>query len=211
MRITSNTTEIDFAKANGLVPAIVQHARSGEVLMQGYMNQDALTTTLTEGRVTFFSRSKQRLWQKGESSGNTLSVESVHTDCDRDSILILALPAGPTCHLGSSSCFSADDLSHLPELERLQQRIQARASSQESGSYTAKLLARGSKRCAQKVGEEGVEVALAAATENDPELLNESADLLYHLLVTLESRGQSLNQVLQVLAERRTAASPAAE
>lgn len=196
----TNLNDIDFDKADGLLPAMVQHAYSGEILMQGYMNRAALEQTLSTKQVTFFSRSKQRLWCKGESSGNTLALLSVHTDCDRDSLLALALPHGPTCHLGTRSCFSDDQA--VPMLQKLNDIIESRKGAPVDSSYTASLFAQGIKRAAQKVGEEGVEVALAAVAGDDNELLNESADLLYHLLVVLAARDRSLNDVLAVLAQR---------
>ncbi|WP_417690047.1 bifunctional phosphoribosyl-AMP cyclohydrolase/phosphoribosyl-ATP diphosphatase HisIE [Pseudidiomarina sp.] len=198
-----NLGQLDFAKQNDLLPAIVQHAHNGTVLMQGYMNPAALEQTLMSELVTFYSRSKERLWCKGESSGNTLQLVSVHTDCDADSLLIRALPAGPTCHLGSESCFSSEQFSEQPTLAQLMRVVQQRVANADSKSYTEQLLAAGTKRAAQKVGEEGVEVALAAATHDREELLNESADLLYHLLVVLHSEGLDLNDVLAVLEQRR--------
>lgn len=198
----TNVAELDFTKSDGLLPAIVQHAFSGEVLMQGYMNHEAVEQTLTTKLVTFFSRSKQRLWCKGESSGNTLQLLSVHSDCDRDSLLLLALPNGPTCHLGTRSCFSDD--AAVPMLQKLNDIIESRKGAPVDSSYTASLFAQGIKRAAQKVGEEGVEVALAAVAGDDTELLNESADLLYHLLVVLAARERSLNDVLNVLYQRHS-------
>ncbi len=204
MRVTlENLSQLDFAKQNDLLPAIVQHAHNGTVLMQGYMNPAALEQTLMSELVTFYSRSKERLWCKGESSGNTLQLVSVHTDCDADSLLIRALPAGPTCHLGSESCFSSEQFTEQPTLAQLMRVVQQRVANADSKSYTEQLLAAGTKRAAQKVGEEGVEVALAAATHDREELLNESADLLYHLLVVLHSEGLDLNDVLAVLEQRR--------
>lgn len=201
MRITANQIDqLDFAKTDGMLPAIVQHAFSGEILMQGFMNQAALEQTLSSNKVTFFSRSKQRLWCKGESSGHTLELISAHTDCDRDSLLVLALPNGPTCHLGTRSCFT--DAQAVPMLQKLNDIIESRKGAPVDSSYTASLFAQGIKRAAQKVGEEGVEVALAAVAGDDAELLNESADLLYHLLVVLAARDRSLNDVLAVLAQR---------
>ena len=202
-----NLNQLDFAKTDGLIPAIVQHALTGVVLMQGYMNQAALEHTLTTQQVTFYSRSKQRLWTKGESSGHTLSLHSVHTDCDQDSLLILALPQGPTCHTGCDSCFSfADDPQAAALLSRLEQTIVARKLADPGSSYTAQLFAEGRKRIAQKVGEEGVEVALAAVAGDDHELLNESADLLFHLLTLLASHNLQLSDVLAVLAAREAKA-----
>ncbi|RUO46137.1 bifunctional phosphoribosyl-AMP cyclohydrolase/phosphoribosyl-ATP diphosphatase [Pseudidiomarina aquimaris] len=204
MRVTlENLSQLDFAKQNDLLPAIVQHAHNGTVLMQGYMNPAALEQTLMSELVTFYSRSKERLWCKGESSGNTLKLISVHSDCDADSLLIRALPAGPTCHLGSESCFSSEQFSEQPTLAQLMRVVQQRVANADSKSYTEQLLAAGTKRAAQKVGEEGVEVALAAATHDREELLNESADLLYHLLVVLHSEGLDLSDVLAVLEQRR--------
>ncbi|MDN7123409.1 bifunctional phosphoribosyl-AMP cyclohydrolase/phosphoribosyl-ATP diphosphatase HisIE [Pseudidiomarina terrestris] len=204
MRIDeSNQQQIDFDKQQGLVPAIVQHALTGTVLMQGYMNAEAVQATLDEQRVTFFSRSKQRLWCKGESSGHHLQLVSLHTDCDQDSLLALALPQGPTCHLGTESCFSATDFSEQPLLNQLMRIVQSRSANPEGSSYTERLLAEGSKRAAQKVGEEGVETALAAVADDREELLNESADLLYHLLVLLRSKDLELSDVLTILHQRR--------
>lgn len=204
MRINeSNQDQIDFSKQQDLVPAIVQHALTGAVLMQGYMNAEAMAATLAEQRVTFYSRSKQRLWCKGESSGHYLQLVSLHTDCDQDSLLALALPQGPTCHLGTESCFSAEDHSEQPLLNQLMRIIQNRAANAEGSSYTERLLAEGSKRVAQKVGEEGVETALAAVAGDRDELLNESADLLYHLLVLLRTKDLELSDVLAVLHQRR--------
>lgn len=207
MQLTEATTDtLDFGKMDGLLPAIVQHVLTGEILMQGFMNAAAIKATLQTEKVTFFSRSKDRLWTKGEASGNYLELVSAHTDCDKDSILIMALPAGPTCHLGSRSCFSDDKHLATPVLQGLADTIHSRRQQGDEGSsYTAQLLQAGIKRAAQKVGEEGVEVALAAAAGDDQELLNESADLLYHLLVVLESRDLSLAQVLKVLLQRRQA------
>ena len=198
---TDNLQRLDFAKGDGLLPALVQDVASGQIRMQGYMNAQALSQTLASGLVTFYSRSKGRLWVKGESSGNVLKVVSVHSDCDNDSLLILAQPVGPTCHLGTASCFAdaAPQLAFLAELEAIQgQRLQ----SGDAQSYTARLAARGINKVAQKVGEEGVEVALAAVAEGDEALLNESADLLYHLLLTLRLRGLSLADAVAVLKSR---------
>lgn len=201
MRINqTNIDSVNFTKGDNLLPAIVQHALSGEILMQGYMNADALQQTLTTQQVTFYSRSKQRLWTKGESSGNTLALVSVHTDCDQDSLLVLVKPTGPTCHLGTRSCFT--DAQSQPMLQRLMDIIESRRGAPVDSSYTASLFAEGVKRAAQKVGEEGVEVALAAAAGDDKELLNESADLLYHLIVTLAARDLTLNDVVEVLHQR---------
>lgn len=209
MKITAADIErIDWDKGDGLVPAIVQHARSGSVLMLGYMDRAALSATLARGRVVFFSRSKRRLWEKGETSGNFLQLEAVHADCDADTLLVGALPAGPVCHTGSASCFgdapltAAAPLAFLPQLEQL---IAQRIADAPEGSYTARLHAGGVRRVAQKVGEEGLEVALAGAGEPDAALVAESADLIYHLLVLLRSRGVALAAVIDELQRRHDA------
>ncbi|NRB71336.1 MAG: bifunctional phosphoribosyl-AMP cyclohydrolase/phosphoribosyl-ATP diphosphatase HisIE [Xanthomonadales bacterium] len=195
----------DWEKMDGLVPAVVQDALDGRVLMVGYMNEAALAHTQRSGQVTFWSRSQQKLWTKGETSGNTLALVSINLDCDRDCLMVLARPAGPTCHLGSDTCFDGDSkeprpqLAFLAELERL---ITRREEERPVGSYTTTLFEAGTKRIAQKVGEEGVETALAATAGDDDELLNESADLLYHLLVLLRSRSLDLEQVLRTLQAR---------
>ncbi|HCR66811.1 MAG TPA: bifunctional phosphoribosyl-AMP cyclohydrolase/phosphoribosyl-ATP diphosphatase [Oceanicaulis sp.] len=197
--------QIDWKKGGGLAPAIVQHADTGEVLMLGYMNAKALDETQTRGLVTFWSRSKERLWTKGESSGNTLSLVSVATDCDSDAILVRARPAGPTCHTGSHSCFGETPGPEIGFLGQLQHVIDTRAEDDPEDSYTAKLLSKGVLKCAQKVGEEGVETALAAAAEDDDALLGEAARLIFHLMVTLKARGLSLADVTALLAQRHAA------
>ena len=191
---------IDFEKGGGLVPAIVQDAHTARVLMLGYMDRAALAETLESGEVTFFSRSRGGRWRKGETSGNRLRVRGVSTDCDRDALLVSAEPLGPTCHLGTESCFGAGaGASVLAELETT---IVARAEAGAAESYTAQLLASGVKRIAQKVGEEGVECALAGAAGSEDELCNEAADMLYHLAVLLHARGRSFGNVFSVLASR---------
>lgn len=200
--------QLDWSKGDGLLPVVVQHARTGQVLMMAFMNEAALTATQSLGKVTFYSRSKQRLWTKGETSGNFLAVVDVAVDCDNDSILILAEPAGPTCHTGTNSCFGdttttvAQRLSFLGELEHV---IAQRIVDKPEGSYTARIWAQGPTRMAQKVGEEGVEVALAAVTQEDDRLIGESADLLYHLTLLLKSRDLSLAQVIAELEQRHNA------
>lgn len=207
---TADIDGLDFGKGGGLLPAIVQHADSGAVLMLGYMSPDALRATLERRRVVFFSRSKGRLWEKGETSGNVLELAEVRADCDRDALLVIARPRGPTCHLGTDSCFgdepatAAARLAFIAALERV---IERRVAERPEGSYTARLVAAGPKRIAQKVGEEGLEVALAGVTEPDDSLVGESADLLFHLLVLLRSRGLSLERVVGEL-EARHAGSP---
>ena len=195
---------INFEKGNGLVPAIVQDAKTKQVLMLGYMNEEALSVTNEKSLVTFWSRSKNRLWTKGETSGDTLALVSVETDCDRDALLVRARPAGPTCHLGTKSCFGETPGPETGFFGALQAIVEDRAQADPSQSYTAKLIARGVLKCAQKVGEEGVEVALAGTAESDEALLNESADLIYHLTVLLKARGLSLGEVAAVLADRHT-------
>jgi len=188
-----------FAKQDGLLPAIVQHAGSGQVLMLGYMNREALNKTLATGKVTFYSRSRQSLWTKGESSGHVLDLVSIESDCDHDTLLVQALPHGPTCHLGRSSCFPTAPENFLATLDAL---VKDRAVNALPDSYTGKLFASGVRRIAQKVGEEGVETALAAVAQDDEALLGEAADLLYHLLVLLRARGLGLADALAVLAQR---------
>ncbi|WP_419571524.1 bifunctional phosphoribosyl-AMP cyclohydrolase/phosphoribosyl-ATP diphosphatase HisIE [Rheinheimera sp.] len=205
MKLTlENLDQLDFAKGDGLLPVIVQHARSGKVLMQGYANREALEHSLQTGAVTFFSRSKNRLWTKGESSGHTLKLYNMTADCDRDSILALALPQGPTCHTGSETCWFDTDANSpsLSFIDDLEQVIHSRYGADPSTSYTASLFAKGVKRIAQKVGEEGVETALAATVGDKEELKNEAADLLYHLLVLLRSQDMALDDVVQVLKQR---------
>jgi phosphoribosyl-ATP pyrophosphohydrolase/phosphoribosyl-AMP cyclohydrolase len=200
---SDNSNTLAWEKMDNLLPAIVQDALSGKVLMQGYMNQDALATTLDSGKVTFFSRSKLRLWQKGETSGNTLDLVSVAADCDFDSLLVLANPNGPTCHTGVESCWfegNTPSFTFLADLERL---LAARKGADPKSSYTASLYNKGIKRIAQKVGEEGVETALAATVHDKEELKNEAADLLYHLTVLLQASDMSLDDALSVLRERQ--------
>lgn len=194
-------TQLDWKKTGNLMPAIVQHAVSGEVLMMGYMNQEALTVTEESGKVTFFSRTKQRLWTKGESSGNFLNVVSITPDCDNDTLLILVNPVGPTCHLGNNSCFhpAASDWGFLYQLEQL---LAGRKNSDPASSYTARLYASGTKRIAQKVGEEGVETALAATVNDREELTNEASDLVYHLMVLLQDQNLDLSAVINNLRQR---------
>jgi phosphoribosyl-ATP pyrophosphohydrolase/phosphoribosyl-AMP cyclohydrolase len=202
MQLTKDTlSQVDFAKSE-LIPAIVQDARSGVILMQGFMNQDALAATFDKQKVTFYSRSKERLWTKGETSENYLEVVSVHTDCDFDSLLVLANPLGPTCHLGTQSCFGDDAKPSLSFLAELEQVIVSRKDDDPSKSYTASLFAKDLSRSCQKVGEEGVEVALAAMKHDNDELTNESADLLYHLTVLLQRQGLSLADVVSCLQGR---------
>lgn len=194
--------DLDFDKNGGLLPAVVQDAATLQVLMLAYMDEAALSETLFSGEATFFSRSRGERWRKGETSGNRLKVVSVTSDCDGDTLLVTVEPVGPACHLGTTSCFGAEDAPGLGRLARLEATIASREGADPASSWTAKLLAAGPKRAAQKVGEEGVETALAGAAGDEKELCEESADLLYHLLVLLRSRGVKLDQVLEVLASR---------
>ena len=191
--------QLDFGKQDGLLPAVIQDARSGQVLMLGYMNREALERTLDSRKVTFFSRSKQRLWTKGESSGHVLELVRLEADCDADTLLVQALPRGPTCHLGRASCFPDAPAQFLGELDAL---IAQRVAERPAGSYTTRLLEAGIRRIAQKVGEEGVETALAAVIQDDDALLGEAADLAYHLLVLLHARGLGLAELQATLAKR---------
>jgi len=196
---------IDFAKGDGLVPAIVQDADSGAVLMLAYMNREALEQTLARKRAVFFSRSKQRLWEKGETTGHTLDLVDVVADCDHDTLLITARPRGPACHNGTLTCFGdapRSGATRIGFLAKLEAVIEQRASEKPEASYTARLLEKGIGKVAQKVGEEGVETALAGASESDQKLREESADLLFHLLVLLRARGIGLDEVVRVLEQR---------
>jgi len=199
---------IAFDRRDGLVPAIVQDAEGGGVLMLGYMNSAALQATLERRRVVFWSRSRKCLWEKGETSGHTLELVDIRADCDQDTLLVLARPRGPACHTGTRTCFGdraqsgGERVAFLATLERL---IEQRVTERPEGSYTARLHAAGPKRVAQKVGEEGVEVALAGASDEPQALIGEAADLLYHLLVLLRSRDVSLDQVMAELAARHAA------
>ncbi len=201
---TMHLTRLDWDKGDGLLPVIVQHWLSGEVLMLGYMNAAALSHTQASGHVTFYSRSKQRLWTKGESSGHLLALKSLRMDCDADTLLVQAEPHGPTCHNGTSSCFgeSAQVRPPLGFLAELDDLVARRDAERPSGSYTTSLFEGGIRRMAQKVGEEGVETALAAVVQDDAELLGEAADLIFHLSVVLRARGLSLTDVAAVLAKR---------
>jgi phosphoribosyl-ATP pyrophosphohydrolase/phosphoribosyl-AMP cyclohydrolase len=212
-----NPSSLDWEKVSNLMPVVIQNAQTLRVLMLGYMNAEALEKTLETRKVTFFSRTKNRLWTKGEESGHFLNVVSVAQDCDADTLLIQVEPIGPTCHTGATSCFeaapaavsaeaaqdfsaiNAQDLAFLSQLEAL---IQQRKKDAPDSSYTAKLFAQGTKRIAQKVGEEGVEIALAATVHNQEEMLNEGADLIFHLLVLLQQEKASLADVVAVLKAR---------
>jgi phosphoribosyl-AMP cyclohydrolase / phosphoribosyl-ATP pyrophosphohydrolase len=195
---------VAWDKMDGMLPAVVQDRRSGLVLMLGYMNRDALSATLESGFVTFYSRSKQRLWQKGETSGNRLRLIDARSDCDDDALLLIADPEGPTCHTGAQSCF-ANEISGPGWLGELSRIVASRAEAGGEKSYTARLLKEGLPKIAQKVGEEGVEVALAAVTRENDGLAEEAADLLYHLSVLMQAKGLSWEDVTSVLRGRHTA------
>jgi len=197
-----NITELAWQKMNNLIPAIIQHAATGAVLMQGYMSQESLAATLNTGKATFFSRSKQALWVKGETSGNFLNVQQVLSDCDQDSLLIACTPIGPSCHLGTESCFPEQKLTQQNFLSQLEQVIASKKGDDPKESYTAHLFSRGTTKMAQKVGEEGVEVALAAVAETKEDLLGECADLFYHTLVLLADQKIDLSEVMAVLQQR---------
>ncbi|WP_111977207.1 bifunctional phosphoribosyl-AMP cyclohydrolase/phosphoribosyl-ATP diphosphatase HisIE [Algibacillus agarilyticus] len=203
MLVTAETLNtLAWEKGDGMLPLIVQNAFSGKILMQGYADKAALEKTFSTGLVTFYSRSKDRLWTKGEESGNSLKLVELSTDCDSDSLIALAEPVGPTCHTGSETCWNTEAQPHLAFISDLQDVIASRKGADASSSYTASLYAKGVKRISQKVGEEGVEVALAATSGDKDELICESADLLYHLTVLLQSMDLSLSDVIDKLKER---------
>ena len=196
-------------EANGLIPAVIQDALTGRVLMLGWMNPESLEITRNDGDVWFYSRSRQELWHKGATSGNTLHVREIRTDCDNDAILIRAEPAGPTCHTGKESCFwqtlDGETVENAPAagfIDELAGIIAQRRTASPDSSYTARLFAKGRHKIAQKVGEEGLETAMAGVAQNDDRLIDESADLIYHLLVLLNERNISLRQVTQRLNDR---------
>jgi len=191
----------DFSKyADGLVPAIVQDAVSNKVLMLGFMNEEALKKTNAEGKVTFYSRSKQRLWTKGETSNNFLSVKEVIADCDNDTLLIKASPNGPVCHTGADTCFNENNSSF--SLEKLEAVIADRKNNPSGNSYTSSLFAKGINKMAQKVGEEAVELVIESKDDNKEKFLGEAADLLYHYLVLLQAKNHKLEDVVSILAQR---------
>ena len=196
-------TDIDWNKTDGLIPVVVQDVLSLRVLMLGYMNMEALDATLSSGLVTFFSRSKQRLWQKGETSGHVLKLKSIKLDCDKDTLLATVEPVGPTCHTGTLTCWGDDDAPSIATLADLSRVVAERHANPVEGSYTTSLFKDGIARIAQKVGEEGVETALAAATRGD-NLADETADLLYHLIVLLQATGMTIEDVMKVLRKRAT-------
>ena len=197
--------EINWQKINNLLPVIVQHATTCEVLMLGYMNPEALEKTLAEKKVTFFSRTKNRLWTKGETSGHFLNVVDMSLDCDNDTLLILANPIGATCHTGEDSCFyrfTQQGTGYWTWFAQLEQHLVEKKNADPASSYTATLHSKGIKKIAQKVGEEAVETALAAVSQDKPETLSEAADLVYHLTVLLHHQGQAWADVIVKLQER---------
>lgn len=210
MLVTADTLDrIAFTTSDTLLPAIAQDRRTGEIRMVAWMNRAALETTLARGRAVFFSRQRQALWEKGETSGHSLEVHAVHVDCDADCLLLQVTPRGPTCHTGANNCFSLPPtaVSSVAFLAELETRIDARLADASTDSYTVRLAREGVARIAQKVGEEAVEVALAGAAGEQAALVNESADLIYHLMVLLRQRGTTLGAVAAEL-ERRSRPSP---
>jgi len=202
--MTLTLDDIDFVKGNGLVPAIVQDAHTEQVLMLGYMNEEAFKKTLKSKLVTFYSRSRKTLWTKGETSQNTLKFVSVTVDCDADTLLVRAVPTGPTCHEGTTSCFGDKGPQGIGFLSYLETLIEARKTVDPESSYTAKLLQGPLRRAAQKVGEEGVETALAAVAETNEKLTSEAADLIYHTLVLLAAKDVKFSTVLNELKSRHS-------
>lgn len=204
IRNAEDIETLEWQKMDGLIPAIVQDAFDGRVLMQAFMNREALVHSLQSGSITFWSRSRQQLWTKGETSGNTLKLVAAHADCDNDCLLVMAVPAGPTCHRDTDTCFDGEQktLPQLAFLAGLERLVAQREIERPEGSYTTRLFEAGVKRISQKVGEEGVETALAATSGDMEELVNESADLLYHLLVLLRSCNLTLADVTAVLQSR---------
>ncbi len=193
---------IAWDKGDGLVPAVIQDASTGDVLMLGYMNKESLAQTYTSKKITFFSRSKQRLWVKGESSGNELSLVSIAIDCDQDTLLVKANPMGPACHTGSETCFGQKDFSSITFLAELEKTIQSRKEQKVDYSYTSRLFNDGINKIAQKVGEEGVETVIAGLAEDDASLIGEASDLIYHLIVLLTERNLTLDDIVTELKKR---------
>ena len=193
---------MDFEKMGGVIPAIIQDNNTNKVLMLGFMNSEALEKTKKEGRVTFFSRTKQRLWTKGEESGNFLDVVEIIEDCDKDTLLIKADPVGPVCHTGTDTCFDEQNSSGISFLKQLQDLIQQRKKEMPEGSYTTSLFTEGINKIAQKVGEEAVELVIESKDQNEDLFLNEAADLMYHLIVLLTEKGKNLEDVSRLLEER---------
>jgi phosphoribosyl-ATP pyrophosphohydrolase/phosphoribosyl-AMP cyclohydrolase len=193
-------TEIDFEKGGGLVPAIIQDYNTLQVLMTGYMNEEAYKKSIEEGRVTFYSRTKKRLWTKGETSGNFLYIKDIQTDCDNDALLVKVNPAGPVCHTGSTSCFNEETAKGF--IYRLEKIIEQRINDDVKDSYTNKIFRQGVNKMAQKVGEEAVELVIEAKDDNDELFVNEAADLVYHLLILLRSRKMTFTDIEKILKSR---------
>ncbi len=202
MRILEEIKQVDFDKNSGLIPAIIQDAQTAKVLMMGYMNEEALSLTLSTKKVTFFSRSKQRLWTKGESSNNYLNLVSASIDCDNDTLLLQVNPEGPTCHTGSDTCWNDENKNDVAFLNYLTKVIAERRQLSPEESYVATLFSKGINKVAQKVGEEAVEVVIEAKDDNDELFLEESADLLFHYMMLLEAKGFTLKEVISVLKLR---------
>jgi phosphoribosyl-AMP cyclohydrolase / phosphoribosyl-ATP pyrophosphohydrolase len=194
--------QLDFEKVNGLVPAIIQDVHTKKVLMLGYMNQEALEVSQKTGKVTFFSRSKQRLWTKGETSGNFLLIKDIQVDCDQDTLLVYVQPVGPVCHKGDDTCFADENTSKTHFIDHLRTIIKDRKKNPAETSYTASLFAKGINKVAQKVGEEAVEIVIEAKDDNKELFMGEAADLLFHYLVLLEAKGYELDEVMEVLIQR---------
>jgi phosphoribosyl-ATP pyrophosphohydrolase/phosphoribosyl-AMP cyclohydrolase len=193
-------TEIDFEKGGGLVPVIIQDYNTLQVLMTGYMNEEAYKKSIEEGRVTFYSRTKKRLWTKGETSGNFLYIKDIQTDCDNDALLVKVNPAGPVCHTGSTSCFNEETAKGF--IYRLEKIIEQRINDNVKDSYTNKIFRQGVNKMAQKVGEEAVELVIEAKDDNDELFVNEAADLIYHLLILLRSRKMTFTDIEKILKSR---------
>ncbi|MDD3021517.1 MAG: bifunctional phosphoribosyl-AMP cyclohydrolase/phosphoribosyl-ATP diphosphatase HisIE [Alphaproteobacteria bacterium] len=204
MKLQINIEELDWKKVDGMMPAIVQDYMSRQVLMLGYMSREALEKTLQTGKITFFSRTRKSLWTKGETSGNFLGLKSIFIDCDKDTLLVLADPIGPTCHMGTVSCFEGDTIPATSFLNELAALIHDRNITRPKDSYTTSLFEAGKSRVAQKVGEEGVELALAHMEGEKEHIVNEAADLIYHSIVLLEHAGIPFEDVCQTLKNRHT-------
>lgn len=200
-------TKLNFDKMNGLIPAIIQDASTNRVLMLGFMNREALEVTRKTGLATFYSRTRRQIWTKGETSGNYLKVAEIIPDCDGDTLLVKAYPQGPVCHTGNDTCFNEVNRNSIGFIEYLENVIESRKEQKSESSYTAKLFSAGNKRIAKKVGEEAVEMALEAETGSDERLLDETADLFYHILVLLASRNLKFENVIEVLKSRHAAAN----